>query len=505
MMQTPAISPVAKPQSGASHAKASDDASSLPFGDMLNREIADRGAMDSAAAPTKSASNTAKTAQPAAPANDAPAAKDDATTQPSNDPASNAPVTQDAAAAEAGKGKTGDDKKDDVDAEDMLSAASNELIALVANMNQPRAVTTDGASITDAGMDTATDAKKDVALIAAVDTKNAAANTQVDTQVGDDTAALTALAQAQTDTQAAPAATTMDPDADFGKTLAAAGATEPAAVPLASGSSKSQPIVAPTTMERSLTMSVKPGESQLKAGTGTNGKHAANAASVEVEAKAEPSSDKKAATETLAAATPSVRSEAAATPVPDAIRAAKDTLPQHDAVPNPAVAALATPSAAALNQVQAAAQFVDNLAPRVGTQEWNQALGQKVIWMANGEQQSASLTLNPPDLGPLQVVLSVTNNHATANFTAAQPEVRQALESAMPKLREMLSDAGIQLGQANVSAGTPNQQNAFQSSSQQSSRHNGSGTSSGDMVDAPVRVGRVQAAKSGTGLVDTFA
>jgi flagellar hook-length control protein FliK len=112
------------------------------------------------------------------------------------------------------------------------------------------------------------------------------------------------------------------------------------------------------------------------------------------------------------------------------------------------------------------------------------------------------LTLNPPDLGPLQIELKVENSLATASFTAAQPEVRQALESAMPKLRDMLGEAGIQLGQTSVSAGTPNnQQNAF-GHSPQPSHHSGAMTDDGD---APVQVSSSQVISGGQGLVDTFA
>ncbi|HVL75516.1 MAG TPA: flagellar hook-length control protein FliK, partial [Noviherbaspirillum sp.] len=75
-----------------------------------------------------------------------------------------------------------------------------------------------------------------------------------------------------------------------------------------------------------------------------------------------------------------------------------------------------------------ARQAVEHLSPRVGSPGWDQALGQRIVWMVNGEQQSASLTLNPPELGPLKVVLQMTSNQASASFVAAQPEVRQALE-----------------------------------------------------------------------------
>jgi flagellar hook-length control protein FliK len=152
---------------------------------------------------------------------------------------------------------------------------------------------------------------------------------------------------------------------------------------------------------------------------------------------------------------------------------------------------------------QQVANTVEKLTPRVGTPAWDQALGQKVVWMVAGEQQSASLTLNPPDLGPLQVVLNVSNSQANATFIAAQPEVRQALEAALPKLREMLGEAGIQLGQASVNSGTPNQQGGFEQQGSQTARGHGQhGNRDATINDAQVRVSRVQPASSGLGLVD---
>lgn len=172
-----------------------------------------------------------------------------------------------------------------------------------------------------------------------------------------------------------------------------------------------------------------------------------------------------------------------------------------------AVAGTATPvQQAALHAAQAMGNTAaDKLTPRVGTPAWDQALGQKVVWMVAGEQQSASLTLNPPDLGPLQVVLNVSNAQATATFIAAQPEVRQALEAAMPKLREMLGEAGIQLGQSSVNSGAPNQQGGFDQQGSPSARHAHRADQVDNRGDAQVRVSRVQPASSGQGLVDTFA
>lgn len=175
----------------------------------------------------------------------------------------------------------------------------------------------------------------------------------------------------------------------------------------------------------------------------------------------------------------------------------------HDALP--AIPTGATPQLqqTALNLVQAAAgQPTDKLTPQVGSPAWDQALGQKVVWMVAGSQQSAALTLNPPDLGPLHVVLHVSNGQAEASFTASQPEVRQALEAAMPKLREMMSDAGIQLGQATIGTGMPNQQNRSGESSGKNSRGFGQAN---DSADTTIRITGTTKITGGQGLVDTFA
>jgi flagellar hook-length control protein FliK len=144
------------------------------------------------------------------------------------------------------------------------------------------------------------------------------------------------------------------------------------------------------------------------------------------------------------------------------------------------------------------------LAPSVGSAAWGQALGEKIVWMAAGAQQTASLTLNPPNLGPLQVVINVNNDQATASFFAAQPEVRQALEAAMPKLREMMNESGIQLGQATVSA--EQQQQQFNEAANREARRTATpypgATGSGDTA---IQSLPAQIRQSGRGLVDTFA
>jgi len=77
-------------------------------------------------------------------------------------------------------------------------------------------------------------------------------------------------------------------------------------------------------------------------------------------------------------------------------------------------------------------------------------LSDKLVWLAGRQGQWASLSLNPAHLGALEVRLSVAGGDASAQFFSANPLVRDALEAAMPRLRELLADAGITLGEAQV-------------------------------------------------------
>lgn len=98
---------------------------------------------------------------------------------------------------------------------------------------------------------------------------------------------------------------------------------------------------------------------------------------------------------------------------------------------------------------------------RVGAPGWNGELAQKVVWMANQQQQVAELRLNPPHLGPVEVTLTVGNDQGTQasiQFASAHLATREAIESALPRLREMMADSGIALGNVTVSADSFQQQ-----------------------------------------------
>ena len=71
--------------------------------------------------------------------------------------------------------------------------------------------------------------------------------------------------------------------------------------------------------------------------------------------------------------------------------------------------------------------------------------------MAKHDVQVASIKLNPPQLGPLEVRITFNHDQANVNFISHHGVVREAVESALPKLREMFGEGGVNLVNVDVS------------------------------------------------------
>jgi flagellar hook-length control protein FliK len=82
---------------------------------------------------------------------------------------------------------------------------------------------------------------------------------------------------------------------------------------------------------------------------------------------------------------------------------------------------------------------------------WDQALGERIQWMANHKLQGAQIKLNPANLGPMEVRIQVQNEQASIKFTSAHGVVREALEAALPRLRDMFDASGVELVDVDVS------------------------------------------------------
>ena len=79
-----------------------------------------------------------------------------------------------------------------------------------------------------------------------------------------------------------------------------------------------------------------------------------------------------------------------------------------------------------------------------------QQLSEKIRWMVNARNTMAEIRLDPPELGSMQVRVNVAGDAASVSFVVQSQQAKDALADAMPKLRDMLSEQGIELGDAQV-------------------------------------------------------
>jgi flagellar hook-length control protein FliK len=81
----------------------------------------------------------------------------------------------------------------------------------------------------------------------------------------------------------------------------------------------------------------------------------------------------------------------------------------------------------------------------VGSQEWTEELSHTAHLLVKNNEQLAEIRLNPADMGPIEIQIEMTQDEATISFAADHAETRNALELALPRLKEMLADSGVSL------------------------------------------------------------
>jgi flagellar hook-length control protein FliK len=131
----------------------------------------------------------------------------------------------------------------------------------------------------------------------------------------------------------------------------------------------------------------------------------------------------------------------------------------------------------------------------VRSQGFPAEFSEKIVWLVGRQSQVAELSLNPPQLGSLEVRLSLSGNEAGAQFYSPNPVVRDAIEAALPRLRELMAQAGLALGDAQV------HDEAF---AQREAEGGARGEVDSGEAKAPLVSAGGVAARAGLGLVDLY-
>lgn len=115
---------------------------------------------------------------------------------------------------------------------------------------------------------------------------------------------------------------------------------------------------------------------------------------------------------------------------------------------------------------------------------WSEAVGSRLMMMVNGKIQSANIHLNPAELGPIEIRVNINQEQASVQFVSNNPLVREAIEDAFPRLKEMFSENGLSLADANVSE--QSSQQGRQYSSEQNNPLTGNNNESLETADVQI-------------------
>ena len=165
-------------------------------------------------------------------------------------------------------------------------------------------------------------------------------------------------------------------------------------------------------------------------------------------------------------------------------------------------APLALPGAASTHAAPQPAPAMQ-VSPLVGSSDWGEVLARHLVRLAPGGRREVELNLNPAELGPLKVTLSLAEGHAQILFVSEHPAVRQALEAALPQLRTTFADNGISLGQASVGSGSSEHRPESGPGGHHGSPQTDSARFGAPPPDKPQHV--ALAGRSSESAVDTFA
>ncbi len=139
------------------------------------------------------------------------------------------------------------------------------------------------------------------------------------------------------------------------------------------------------------------------------------------------------------------------------------------------------------------------IAKPAGQPGWGDEFGERVIWLVGRGQRLAELRLNPPELGSLEIKIRQQDDGTSVSFVVQSAGAREAVEMALPRLRELFNEAGLTLQRFDVAERQTGEQRRGDG---ERAGADGQGLPQGQAADdATAR----RTLRSGEGLVDAYA
>lgn len=78
-----------------------------------------------------------------------------------------------------------------------------------------------------------------------------------------------------------------------------------------------------------------------------------------------------------------------------------------------------------------------------GSKQWIGDLANKLVYANNQRLQTVDIHMNPPELGPLEVLIEINQDKASITFNSNVGAVRDSIESSAQRLKSMMEDQGM--------------------------------------------------------------
>ncbi|ROV61606.1 flagellar hook-length control protein FliK [Vibrio ponticus] len=97
----------------------------------------------------------------------------------------------------------------------------------------------------------------------------------------------------------------------------------------------------------------------------------------------------------------------------------------------------------------------------------SEQVAERIQMMLSKNLKNIDIRLDPPELGRMQIRMNMNGDTASVHFTVANSQARDIVEQAMPRLREMLAQQGMQLSDSSVQQQASGQQQGRYASHEQ--------------------------------------
>lgn len=98
----------------------------------------------------------------------------------------------------------------------------------------------------------------------------------------------------------------------------------------------------------------------------------------------------------------------------------------------------------------------------IANPKWVDYFSEHIVWLGEQDIKSAQIKIHPEDLGPLEINIKVIKDDVSVSINSYSNQVRDIVDQGIPRLRDMMSQQGINLSEVNINAGSDSHQSSQQ-------------------------------------------